>query len=295
MIVLKISGGLGNQMFQYATARALASEYDCKLYIDLSFYDKQDLRSFSLDQFNCEYELASDDIINLLKGREGLYQKIRRRLGFPISRPKTYVTDSLMVNTATHTKDTFQPISLNRDVGIYLDGYWQNEKYFNTYRSRIVNEFQLKSNFTDAELKYIDDMKRTESVSLHVRRGDYVDNNMFKNSSLSITGLDYYYRSIEFFKKKLIDPVYYIFSDDLEWCKKEFSFLDNKVFIDTASRDTHELLLISQCKHNIIANSTFSWWGAWLNQNELKTIIAPKIWFKTNLELSVAPDNWVKI
>ena len=176
-----------------------------------------------------------------------------------------------------------------------MDGYWQSEKYFKNIKDEIIKSFTPIHDISEKAKQYIKEIENSNSVSLHVRRGDYVDNTMFKGSGLTITEMPYYKDAIEFINSKVENPKFFIFSDDIAWCKENFEFLEDKTFIDDTKSAIDDMVLMSRCEHNIIANSTFSWWGAWLNRNKNKIVIAPKVWYKTNHELHLAPKEWIKL
>ena len=137
---------------------------------------------------------------------------------------------------------------------------------------------------------YLEPINKSNSVSLHVRRGDYLN---LKN--IGVLDVDYYIKAVEYIRKNVEKPTFYIFSDDLEWCKNSLGFLDDCIYVDWTQTEIDDLKLMSFCRHNIIANSSFSWWGAWLNQNPKKTVIAPKGWLLNDPDSSnVILSDWVK-
>lgn len=162
----------------------------------------------------------------------------------------------------------------------------------------LLNDFCPKQQaLSSGYFKFISDIKDTESVSIHFRRGDYVT-----NKSYLVLDLKYYYNAVELIRSKLKNPNFYIFSDDIDWVKRNFkNKLKSKItFQDCNLSNIEDLMLMSNCKHNIIANSTFSWWGAWLNKNLDKIVIAPSKFFKddiynTNLKSTYYPQNWIII
>ncbi len=283
MIVSKITGGLGNQMFQYAIAKAIAKKRGDDFKLDISFYPKQTLRRYELDQFNIEENIANDNEIAKLSGIENVWLKIKRKLGFNINRPKSYFIEK---ESAIFDKEVF-----DYKNNIYLDGYWQNEKYFKDIRAEIVKDFTSRNNISEEAKKYLSDIKNFQSVSLHVRRGDYVKN-AHTNTVHGTCDLEYYKKAIKFIEENIENPNFYIFSDDISWCKENFEFLKSKTYIDDTKNAFDDLELMKNCKHNIIANSTFSWWAAWLNENKNKIVIAPKIWWIMKPEKNLALSIW---
>jgi hypothetical protein len=257
MIILnKLVGGLANQLFIWANARSLElSGY--KVSLDTSFYSQQDFRKYSLNLF------PNIKVPEIFKGIDNNKKFIQ-------------ITDDFI----------YRNFEFNEDFNYYLNGYWQSEKYFldNEY---IIREELAPNNATQFKLieKYPDLLK--ESVSLHVRRTDYV--NQPQNHPT---------QTIQYYKDALDIIGYYdklyILSDDIDWCKENLKF-DNMVFVQNDS-DVEDLWTMSLCKHNIIANSSFSWWGAWLNSNPDKIVVAPSKWFGTNLNLPIddllPKDKW---
>lgn len=295
MIIVRITGGLGNQMFQYAVAKSMAKKNNDVFKLDTTFYPKQSLRKYELDLFNIKENIALNIDIDKLKGKEGLVYKIKNRLKIKNKKPNSYKSDSLLLNGAKNTIKIFEKQIFELKEDVYLDGYWQSEEYFKDIREEIIKDFTPKYDISEEAKKYIKEIENSNSISLHVRRGDYVDNAMFKGSGLSVTETSYYKDAIEFMNSKVENPKYFIFSDDISWCKENFDFLEDKVFVDDTKSAIDDMLLMSKCKSNIIANSTFSWWGAWLNQHKNKIVVVPKIWYRTNHKLHLAPKGWVKI
>ncbi|MDE7272481.1 MAG: alpha-1,2-fucosyltransferase, partial [Lachnospiraceae bacterium] len=170
----------------------------------------------------------------------------------------------------------------------YISGWFQNEKYFKDHETTIKKELYPKRKIKiSKELKHILDNKNT--VSVHVRRGDYRQlNNLVK--------VEYYKKAMELINSYLDNVFYIVFSDDLDWVSQHMHLCDNVYFMNQeyGMQDYEELFVMSRCKHNIIANSTFSWWGAWLNDNKSKIIIGPKKWFANN-KLNIMPDEWIKL
>lgn len=295
MIIVRISGGLGNQMFQYAVAKAMASKKNDSFKMDLSFYTKQTFRRYELGHFNIEENIASEKECKRLRGSEGIILKIKKRLGIADVKPGSYHADSMLSHRAERTEQIFREDILRLTGDVYLDGYWQSEKYFKDTRTEINKDFTPKYGINGVVKRYLGAIQATNSVGLHVRRGDYVDNNPRIGSGLNLTKISYYLQAIKYISDRVETPVYYIFSDDLSWCKANFNCLEHKVFVEETNSAIDDMVLMKNCKHNIIANSTFSWWGAWLNANDAKIIIAPKIWYKTNHRLHLAPAEWVRL
>lgn len=187
----------------------------------------------------------------------------------------------------------------NLNLYSYYEGYWQSEKYFKDFNIQIINDFAFKNiNILERGI-YVNDILSTNAVSIHVRRGDYVNNPVVNNFHGSLS-TDYYEKAIKLVMDKVENPVFYVFSDDIHWVQLNmFKTYDiNLIFVITSSEE-EDLFLMSKCKHNIIANSSFSWWGAYLNEYINKIIVAPKIWYK-NIEankstIDLIPSKWIRI
>jgi hypothetical protein len=278
MVVSVLLGGLGNQMFQCASAYALASKLDSQMAFDISVLKHDTKRDFALGPFNIPATLIETEIEKLSWFRKLL-------IGIP----------SNIKNYNEHSDFIYDPEFLNLKDPIRLNGYWQNPKYFESVQDEIVKLFQfnLFGSAKDWEIK-IEESK--ESVSLHVRRGDYV-NDQHTNTVHGNCSMGYYQEALEILKNQLSENfTTFIFSDDPEWCQSNFDFIENKVIMPIIG-DVEDMTLMSRCKHNIIANSSFSWWGAYLNRNENKQVIAPKKWFNeaTHNTVELTPKNWKRI
>ena len=192
----------------------------------------------------------------------------------------------------------FDPTVFQYYKNIYLDGYWQSELYFKDIRNEIIEDFLIKAPFGERATMYLADIQTSKSVSIHIRRGDYVSNT-HTNNIHGVCDLNYYQIAINYMISNVENPKFYIFSDDITWCKIHFDHLDNKIFVENTNNALEDLELMKSCQHNIIANSTFSWWGAWLNQNTKKIVIAPKRWFaEEKMEANsknIVCESWVRV
>ena len=280
MIIIKIKGGLGNQLFQYAVGRALAIHHRLPLKLDLTIFKTYKLHRYLLDQFAIQADIATEDEIIKLKGRNNVLFSALRKAG--LVKRKSYLKEK---------RSSYFDASVFKKDDVYLDGYWQNELYFSDIREELLRDLTSISSMSDLGVVYMEGIKKSNSVSLHVRRGNYLN---LKN--FNVLDINYYMKAVEYIRKNVEKPTFYIFSDDLEWCKNSLGFLDNCIFVDSTKTEIDDLELMSYCKHNIIANSSFSWWGAWLNQNCKKTVIAPKGWLLNDPGSSnVILSDWVKM
>ncbi len=280
MIITKIKGGLGNQLFQYAVGRALSLHHKVPLKLDLTVFENYKLHNgYRLDQFAIQADIAAEnDIINLKGGNNVLFSALRKASLF---KRKSYFKEK---------RSSYFDARVFKNNFVYLDGYWQNELYFSNIRELLLRELSPINSMNDLGCDYLESINKSNSVSLHVRRGDYLN---LKN--INVLDVDYYMKASEYIRKNVEKPTFFIFSDDLDWCKKSLGFLDGSIYIDRTQTEIDDLKLMSFCRHNIIANSSFSWWGAWLNQNPRKTVIAPKDWMLNDPSSSnVILSDWVK-
>lgn len=268
MIVSKISGGLGNQMFQFAAGRRLAHHLGTNFKLDTSWFDQFDNRQFSLGCFDIEVEIATDVDLSRLRPFSKRLDKLLSKCPFH---------QSSLVKERHYN---FDPSVLNLKGDLYLDGYWQSYKYFQDISEIIGADFSLSRELSDATLETAKEIESCESVSIHIRRGDYltVKENIEKYINLK---RDYYSDCVSYIKSRVDNSVFFLFSDEVDWdCTEYFDFSRESIRICNAKRpDYEDLHLMRLCKHNIIANSSFSWWGAWLNKNPEKIVCAPKQWF----------------
>ncbi|MGN0030669.1 MAG: alpha-1,2-fucosyltransferase [Candidatus Gastranaerophilaceae bacterium] len=280
--IVQIQGGLGNQMFQYAFMRALSLKYNFKAMLDISYFyiDKFSnpdvaVRKFLLDNYNIQLGIADINVI--------------RQYGFHIPiLNRVFETP----NCAGKYLDFLQK---ERSGSKYFIGYFQSEKYFKECRDVILKDFELKTPLDAKNVQLLSQIKDTNSVSIHIRRGDYLK----LQHIYQICSLEYYYEAINFISKRIENPHFYIFSDDIDWAKNNLKINHPHTFVDINSEKNccFDLELMKNCKHNIIANSTFSWWGAWLNENTDRIVISPKQWCCTD-EIhmdDIICDDWIRI
>lgn len=288
MIAVKLMGGLGNQMFQYATARRLAIKHHTDLFIDITGYQGMAAidtpRHYALECYNITAQIAEPAILVRMLPQDfqpTLIYKLKRRASLdkrlrPLGEPGEFFYNVVTQGASDNT---------------YLLGWWQNEKYFEDIREVLLGEFTPKKT-SDYTKKMEGQIADGSSVSIHVRRGDYVTNKYANKTHGELAATDYYKRAIKLMDEKVGNARYYVFSDDLNWCKRNLPLGKSAVFV--AAKDYEEIYLMSHCQHNIIANSSFSWWGAWLNQNSDKTVIAPSEWF-LDRQTEIVPESWTKL
>lgn len=268
MQLVKLMGGLGNQMFQYAFAKALGDK-NILFYGD---YKKHSLRKVELNRFKCKAVYMPRELFKYLKFVFTKFDKIE------------YMRSGIYV-----------PEYLNRDGNHIYIGFWQTEKYFKQIRPRLLKDFTPRKKLDRENAGIISKMQQINSVSVHIRRTDYVDESHIYGD----TNLDYYKRAIEYISSKIENPEFFFFSDDMAYVKEKFAglkFPHSFIDINSGNNSYKDLILMKNCKHNIIANSTFSWWGAWLNENTEKIVIAPAVWFiQGENDKDIIPDEWIKL
>ncbi|WP_332453225.1 alpha-1,2-fucosyltransferase [Chryseobacterium aquaticum] len=284
MIAIELIGGLGNQMFQYAAAKALALHHNEDILIDKRLFASYELHNYSLNHFNIKALFLEEKIVFNPSFSDRVKAVISGKKIF-----KKYQEDDL-----SYDESFFKTPHRN----IYLKGYFQSEKYFIRYEDQIRKEFEITAPLKQQTFDMLNVIGSVNSVSLHIRRGDYVTNSE-ANAVHGTCDLNYYHRAIDSINKKIENAVFFIFSDDIDWAKQNLKTINKTYFVDfnDASTNYEDIKLMSNCKHNIIANSSFSWWGAWLNRNKGKIVIAPKKWFNTDAHNSkdILPESWLKI
>lgn len=291
MIIVRIMGGLGNQMFQYAVGRQLATTHNTVLKLDISDFKDYKLHDYGLSAFKIKEIFATQEETKLFKEPESgsLKKKLKKILRRPSKLDITHIREK---------QYHFDPAILILPDSIYLDGYWQSEKYFPDVADIIRNEFTVKSPQTNKNLALAQQISACESVSLHIRRGDYVTDEKTKTIH-GTCDLDYYERCIDLLGQKVHHPCFFIFSDDPEWAMKNIKMTHPATFIDHngPKKNYEDLRLMSQCRHHIIANSSFSWWGAWLGQYPDKLVLSPSGWFKekTFNTKDLIPSTWQRL
>ena len=275
MIKVFIFGGLGNQMFQYAAARALADQLDVRVCLDKSFlniYSKNTTpRDYELDLFSLK---QSEDITSS-KQRGNLFYKIYPKIKHTIFGRK--IAEKFRLYEEKNTFN-FDSDFLSLPDKTLLLGYFQSEKYFAQSQDVIRNCFTFKKPLSGKNAEIAEKISSTNAVSIHIRRGDYVSNKNAMNIYAQNSS-EYYEKAINKVRQLVENPVFFVFSDSPEEAKKIINCPET-VFVDwNSGRDSYlDMQLMSLCKHNIIANSSFSWWGAWLNNYAEKLVIAPANW-----------------
>lgn len=289
MKIIRITPGLGNQMFQYAFILNYKLKEEC-IAFDLSpcKHNKKH-NGFELENIFNIKEKKSNYLQNFklkgfyfyINGREITFLKLFNKvLGNLFSKDIIFSLKSYKIEKDANKEFNFNKNYLEINNSVYFDGYFNSYKYFKNIKEEVQKVFTFPEFDDEENISLLKKIKESESISMHIRRGDYV------GSNFDVCDKRYFEESFYFVKNKLEnkDIGIFIFSDDVDWCKKEFSFLkDHKHFFVNCNKKENsykDMQLMSECKHNIIPNSTFSWWGAYLNKNPEKIVIAPKYWFK---------------
>ena len=269
IIIILIQGGLGNQMFCYSFYLSLKKQYPKALFL------------FKISPH--VYQHHGLEIFHIF----GITGKWRYRLCKP----------GLLWNKFQTIKQTnalvYEPDLMTiTNPFTYFEGHWQSEKYFKLIEKTIRKHFQFKQSLLNNDtVRVSKEIMNSNSVSIHIRRGDYLN-----FPQCAVCDIEYYNKAIDYIKGTISNPIFFIFSDDIEWCQQNLQ-IENCYFVNhnRGADSWQDMYLMSQCKHNIIANSTFSWWGAWLNNNLKKIVITPKQWLCDTPNSDILPDNWIKI
>lgn len=292
MIIVKLMGGLGNQMFQYAVGRRLAHQHGTELKLDLSFLQNNTevitVRKFELHHLNIAASIATaDEVSEYLLARKSRLQRLLAAAGM---RPRR----TFLAERHFH----FDPAIMTAPDDCYLEGYWQSERYFKDIEGPLREEFQVGAAPDRWNLDMAEQIGKVDSVSVHVRRGDYVAHQAI-NAYHGTCSLQYYRNAISTMLDRVPEARFFVFSDDLGWVKENLELPGQTQYMDHNGPEhgCHDLRLMSLCLHNIVANSSFSWWGAWLGTAPGKIVIAPDKWFNTpDLDTrDLLPDSWLKV
>lgn len=290
MIVVKLISGLGNQLFQYAFGRQMALVNNVPLRLDTSFYETQSLRGYKLNHYRINADVATkDDIDGILKPRN-LINKLQQ---YFTGNNKYYCKERKWW-------DYDNSLLSGRKRNVYLDGYWQSYKYYKEINNVILNELSLADEAEPLAYKVNSTILQDEqSVSIHIRRGDYITDTD-ANRMMGVLPLSYYSNAIAHINSIIPNAQFYIFSDDLNWAADNLKIDRPVIIVDVANgeKDYLELDMMSKCRHNIIANSTFSWWAALLNKNADKIVVGPKNWVavpEINAGIDVLFPEWIKV
>lgn len=292
MKIIKYKGGLGNQMFQYAFGRALQEKYLQKhIVADFRFYQDKingDTKRPNILELNILLKVADkkklDDFFLFVTNPLLSKMKGKVLIGLEAIFNKEYY---LEYNRAWRNPEKLLKYT-------YYDGYWQSWKYLIGIERKLRDEFQFKGNIGVKSRHAIIEYSKVNSVMLGIRRGDYLQ----ESQHYGILTQEYYQKCMSYISNRIPDPIFIVFSNDIEWVKNHMDLKNYNVIYRTRElqdSDTEELMVMAACKHFIIANSTYQWWGAWLGKSPEKVVIAPNKWFADNKPIDIVPPDWLRI
>ena len=318
MVVSRLSGGLGNQLFQYAAGRSLGRRTGSRLILDATpFGLPHEARTYALGPYPIEAEVRTDGYA---------YEPVRPTLGFP--RPAGFPErpdgplDAVMyrlgkrsgapdrivralwrladraigaggLSVFAERSFDYDPRFRRLEGRTYLVGYWQSYRYFDDVGDLIRREISLRHAPSAENTRWLTQIAQANSVCIHVRRGDFLGSAAFDHHG--VCSEDYYRRAMRLIEKRLNDPYFFVFSDDLAWCRNRFQNA-NVAFVDANSAEAahEELRLMAACRHHIIANSSLSWWGAWLARHDEQVVVGPDPWFSGRAHTpDLYPPGWL--
>jgi hypothetical protein len=286
-IITRLIGGLGNQLFQYAAARSLALKHGAEVKLDLSGFERDGLRRYELGSYPIAAAQASAaELAVAAPASSGLLARIAAKLAGP--RPRHY----------REAHFHFDPGLARQRPALYMDGYWQSERYFADIANTLRRELTPRDDMEPENARIAEAIGSAQAVSLHVRRGDYVAN-AHTNAYHGVCSLHYYYDAVASITAAVPEAHFFVFSDDHAWTRENLDTGRPTTFVEAnqADRGFRDMQLMSMCKHHIIANSSFSWWGAWLNPSPSKVVICPTRWFAGDDKdtSDLIPSAWVRL
>lgn len=299
MFIVNIKNGLGNQMFQYAYGRVLEWKYGVSVWYHFFGESEEHPRKTELDVFSInEINEPKNDIVESFKPFSvRRYRDERKYAKYLFYKLRRILQKNRLVTEPYPSQylSCFENLDINKNY--FFLGFWQNSKYFKGYEVEIKKLFILKDKgFYDTDIASEISNSTFDTVSVHIRRGDYLTSGFIEP-----TGICYYKKAIEQILVKLKKPYFYIFTDDPQWVQDEFKFnIPFTLITGNIGSDSYkDIILMSLCKHNIMANSSFSWWGAWLNENPNKIVIAPKKWYasaqRDKYATEITPKEWIRL
>lgn len=292
VIVSHILGGLGNQMFQYAAGRALSIARGAPLRLEVSDFSRYGIhQGFELVRvFSCSVTLAASEDVRTVLGWQSprLFRRIMAHRRLQFLRSRHFVVEPHF-HYAEGVRDVLLPC--------YLMGYWQTERYFADVAETIRTDFTFRQPLIGRNLELAQEIGTANAVSLHIRRGDYASNPKTL-AAHGVCPLDYYESAIKYIAERVNEPYFFVFSDDMEWVRANLKIDHPYKYVDhnRGAVSFNDMRLMSLCRHHIIANSSFSWWGAWLNPDKEKIVVAPRKWFANDNDVNdLFPQGWVTL
>lgn len=279
MITVRLSSGFGNQLFQYFFALYLKEKYNHEVQFDSNRFRLDNSREIEITILKSNFNRINET--KLFTNYLGVAYRLKLLL-FKINPRNNYINDKVLFNEAT----------LDPSKNYYFDGYWQTDYY--------VSKIQNKAFFLNTVDKmpllienYISEIEKANSVALHIRRGDYFS--PLYIDRYAVCNVNYYLKALNYIQANVENPVFFVFSDDLDWVRNNLELPKNTVFIKNEKINSFwYVFLMSKAKHNIISNSTFSWWGAYLNDYKNKIVISPDRWMLDS-DATIALSEWIKI
>lgn len=291
MIIVHLTGGLGNQMFQYAFGRANTKRLGVDLALELSNKTLRIHNGFELGRiFNIQAKVATQADTQAVLGLQR-YSVIRHSIKC------LGLGNILLARYVEEPYFHFAPQMVAIPDNTYVCGYWQSEKYFREITTVIRSDFSFKQPISKQNAMLAETISPLNSVSLHVRRNDYARDQKI-NATHGLCSLDYYQAAIRYIAQRVECPHFFVFSDDIAWVENnlKIEFPCQYVGHNQEVESYNDMRLMSLCRHHIIANSSFSWWGAWLNASAGKIVVAPKRWFANQTDVrDLFPQGWVTL
>ncbi|MCY7350061.1 MAG: alpha-1,2-fucosyltransferase [Cytophagaceae bacterium] len=281
MVISRITSGLGNQLFQYACGRAVSLRHGVPLKLDLQNFTQHKNRRYALDAFAIEATEATPGEVRMALRYDTFWHRaLTPRTHQRVLRERTMRVD---------------PAVLQAGPEVYLAGYWQSPTYFEDVETEIRREFTWKIPFPPQSVRWLEQIDQKNAVAIHVRRGDYVSNPDYARRFGTLP-LSYYERALRYLAERLEGLHGFVFSDEPDWVKANFPTTIPLTIVQ-GNTDTEDLRLMSACRYHVIANSTFSWWGAWLNPHADKLVLTPARFFhdpKLNTQ-DLLPERWIRV
>lgn len=277
-------------MFQYAFGKTYAHKNKCDVLFDRSWFDLEQgehPRPLRLTRYNVSAQFASK-----LQVEQCINKRRASRLpGFlrQLFKKKKYTSNKRLEQCAGF----FDPSLMEPSVNCFFEGYFQTDKYFKDIRGKILSDFTLASPLDESNQQMLHAIQNSNAISIHIRRGDYLN----LQDTHPVCSMEYYQTAMKSVARSVDKPHFFIFSDDPNWVKSDFPLAYDKTVVDINNEENgiFDIELMRHCQHNIIANSSFSWWGAWLNENPDKMVVAPKQWFSGKAADDILPEEWIKL
>lgn len=287
-MIIRISGGIGNQMFQYAFKQQLDYIANCKNTIDIRFFENRNVHNGY--ELNKVFDIDDETYDGSIKAPSEVHPIIYRGL-YRIGK-RFYVTKKYAMEVLIDYYEKYKSFSGEK---YYLDGYWQSEEYFKDVKDEVRESFIFPQFCEESNINLCKRICQENAIALHVRRGDFLESSKF----VCLGKTDYYQQAIKYISDKVNSPIFVVLSDDIDWCRNNLHLNEGSIYVDWNKNDKsfRDMQIMSICSHCIIANSSFSWWGAWLNKNPDKIIVAPYKFYKGNTrnEEHLIPKEWIKI